>query len=170
VWDSFALTERSTLESFRWLGLRSDPLTLGVDFEIANNPYGTAIFSAHFSSADVAMLGNTGNNSNIRSLALPDIVLDAGTYWLTVHGPSDAEQHTWLGVFEPTGDNSLLQFGPDPNSPAFVFARQQDAVFRLEGLITPIPELSTWGMIVLGFAVLSWQAKRRRSGMAIGTT
>jgi hypothetical protein len=166
VWDSFVLGERSTLEFFRWLGLRSDPLTLGVDFQIANNPYGPAIFSAHFSSSDIAMLGDTGNNSNIRRLTLPNIVLDAGTYWLTVHGPSNTEQHTWLGVFEPTGDNSLIQFGPDPNSPVLVLPRNQDAVFRLAGLVSPIPEPSTWAMIILGFSLLGWWAGRVNSRSA----
>jgi len=166
VWDSFSLSERSTLQFFRWIGLRTDPLTLGVDFQIANSPYGPAIFSAHFASGDITMLGDTGFFSNIRRVSLPDVVLNAGTYWLTVHGPSSTEQHTWLGVFEPAGDNSLLQFGPNPDNPSLVFARQQDAVFRLAGLVTPIPEPSTWAMLILGFAVLGCWAGRRRNRMS----
>lgn len=162
VWDSFTLTERSTLQFFRWIGLRTDPLTLGVDFEIASSPYVPPIFSAHFASGDITMLGDTGLHSNIRRISLPNIILNAGTYWLTVHGPSNTEQHTWLGVIEPNGDNSLLQYGADPNSPTVVFARQQDAVFRLAGLVTPIPEPSTWAMLVLGFAALGCWAGRRR--------
>jgi hypothetical protein len=165
VWDSFTLGERSTLQFFRWIGLRTDPLTLGVDFEIASNPYVPPIFSAHFASGDITMLGDTGFYSNIRRISLPNIVLNAGTYWLTVHGPSNSEEHTWLGVHEPNGDNSLLQFGPDPNNPTRAYIRNQDAVFRLAGLVTPIPEPSTWSMLILGFAALGCWAGRRKKRM-----
>ncbi|MDA9522939.1 hypothetical protein XI06_22325 [Bradyrhizobium sp. CCBAU 11434] len=177
VWDSFTLSQRSTLQSLRWVGLRSDALTMGVDVEIAtapygsnaflavgllnNEPHGPDIFSAHFMLAQITD-GDAGISSSFRIVQLPDIVLNGGTYWLSVHGASISEQHTWLGEFEPSGDNSLIQYGPDPNNPHFVIPRTQDAVFRVSGLITPVPEPSTWAMMILGFCGLGFMAYRRK--------
>lgn len=166
VWDSFTLTDRSTLQFFRWIGQRTDALTLGVDFEISTSPYSPDIYSAHFSSNEITILGDTGLYSNIRRIALPNVVLNPGTYWLSVHGPSIAEQHTWLGATIPGSDNSLLQFGPDPNDSTPAYARNQDAIFRLAGLVTPVPEPSTWAMMLLGFAGVGFLAYRRRNQFA----
>ncbi|MCG2633002.1 hypothetical protein L6654_41295 [Bradyrhizobium sp. WYCCWR 13023] len=185
VWDSFTLSQRSTLQSMRWVGLRSDALSLGVDVEIARAPYGSLnflnlgllnnephgpdIFSAHYSSPQITV-GNAGISSSFRVVELPDIILDAGTYWLTVHGPSNTEQHTWLGEFEANGDNSFIQYGADPNNPQFVIPRHQDAVFRLTGLVTAVPEASTWAMMILGFCGVGFLAVRRKVGRVRGTT
>lgn len=187
VWDSFTLTQRSTLQSLLWVGLRTDPLTLGVDVEIANAPYGSSlfirstsgpippfgpitlqpdIFSTHYDRTAMTV-GGTGLSSSFRIVALPDLVLDAGTYWLSVHGSSAAEQHTWLGTFLADGDNSLIQYGPNPDNPQNAFLRNQDARFRLNGLITPVPEPSTWAMMLFGFAGIGFMAYRRKSKPAL---
>jgi hypothetical protein len=96
---------------------------------------------------------------------IPNLILEAGTYWLSIHGRSGTEQHTWLG-YDSGGNNSLIQFGPDPYNPLLVIPRNQDAVFRLNGLVTPIPEASTWAMLILGFAGVSYLTYRRRTAAA----
>jgi hypothetical protein len=166
VWDSFSLAQQSTVQSIRWIGSRSDAFTLGVNLEIAVVPYGADIFSAHYTDATITR-GDTGLNSSFRVVQLPNLVLNPGTYWLSVHGPSVAEQQTWLGTFEASGDNSLIQYGPKPDNPQSAFPRNQDAVFRLNGIITSVPERSTWAMMILGFAGLGFLAYRRNSKMAL---
>jgi hypothetical protein len=84
---------RSTF--LRWIGLRSDALTQGVKLEIALAPYGPDVFSTQYLDAAITR-GNTGINSSFRIVQLSNLVLDAGTYWLTIHGRSATEQHTWL--------------------------------------------------------------------------
>lgn len=184
VWDSFTLTERSTLQSLRWVGATTDALTLGVNVEIAYAPYGTAfwipplnqgnnwftlptphapdIFSAHYDLAEMTVGLTPSGLSTFRIVALPNLVLDAGTYWLSVHGASITEKHTWLGQVLPGGDQSLIQYGPDPDNPSSIFLRRQDAIFRLDGQITPVPEPSTWAMMIIGFCGLVWFSYRRR--------
>ncbi|MBA2402454.1 MAG: PEP-CTERM sorting domain-containing protein [Bradyrhizobium sp.] len=167
VWDSFTLTQRSTIQSIRWIGPRTDALTLGVDLEIAAFPYLPDIFSAHYADAEITNRSNTGLHSNFRTVQLPNLVLNAGTYWLSIHGPSIAEQHTWLGAFDPNRDNSLIQYGANPDNPQAGYYRNQDAIFRVNGLITPIPEPSTWAMMILGFAGVAFIAYRRKSRPAV---
>lgn len=184
IWDSFTLTERSTLQSLRWIGGATDPLTLGVDVEIANAPYGTAfwippynlgnnwitlptshapdIFSAHYDRTAMTVGDAVSGVSTFRIVTLPDLVLEAGTYWLSVHGASITERHTWLGQVISGGDQSLIQYGPDTDNPANILLRRQDAIFRLNGQITPVPEPSTWAMMILGFAGVGFAAYRRR--------
>ncbi len=169
VWDSFSLTGNSTLQSLRWFGLRSDALTLGVNVEIADAPYGSPIF---FQSYDLSAITRvvTNMNSERRMVSLPDIVLSAGTYWLTIYGPSITERHTWFGAVEPTGDNSLLQyFGPDPDHPVGFNPRFEDARFRIDGELKPVPlhpvplaaALPLYGTGLGVLALLAWRRKRR---------
>jgi hypothetical protein len=162
VWDSFTLNADSTLQSLRWFGLRSDALTLGVDVEIANAPYTSPIFFQHYDlSAITRVVTNT--NSERRTVSLPDIVLSAGTYWLTIYGPSILEKHTWFGAVEPTGDNSLLQyFGPDPDHPNGFNPRFEDARFQIDGIVNPVPLPAALPLYGTGLGVLAFLAWRRK--------
>jgi hypothetical protein len=87
-----------------------------------------------------------------------------------VYGPSITEQHTWIGQTEApgNGDNSLIQFGPDPDNPQSAFARQMDARFELDGIInTPLPgalPLFATGLGALG--LLGWRRKRKAQAAA----
>ena len=159
------MTNDSTLTSLRWNGFATDPLTLGVVVEIALVPYGADLFSASYASGSITHLPANNPINEVRLISLPNIVLSAGTYWLTVYGPSILEQHTWLGQTEANGDNSLIQFGPDPNNPLFAFPRNMDARFRIDGDIisTPLPAalpLFATGLAALG--LLGWRRKRSR--------
>jgi hypothetical protein len=165
VWDSFTLANDSSLTGLRWLGLRTDPMTLGAVVEIANAPFGADLFSTSFASGSISRT-DTGVNSSINIVSLPNVVLGAGTYWLTVHGPSILEQFTWLGQFETpaNGDNSLIQFGPDPDNPTLTLPRNMDARFSLSGdlIVTPLPAalpLFASGLGVMG--LLGWRRKRK---------
>lgn len=165
VWDSFSLALPSTIQSIRWIGLRSDAFTLGAVIEIALAPYGASLYSATFPGATITEV-DTGLQSSFNTVQVPNWSLGLGTYWISIHGPSVAEQFTWLGAFNPNRDNSLIQYGPDPDNPQFVIPRNQDAIFRLNGFITPIPEPSTWAMMLLGFAGAGFMAYRRRKFVA----
>ena len=166
VWDSFILANNSTLTSLRWNGRAADPMTLGVVVEIALQPYGIDIFSANFAAGSISRSPANNPINDVREVSLPDIVLNAGTYWLTVYGPSITETHTWLGQTETAanGDNSLIQYGPDPDNPQLILPRNMDARFRLDGEIntTPLPTafpLFATGLGALG--LLSWRRKRK---------
>src|SRR5262245_32452453 len=172
VWDSFTLTGLSTLESLRWFGLPSDHLTLGVNVQVAYAPYSAPIFFAHYDLASISLL-NVNTNTQRRIVSLPDIVLGAGTYWLTIYGPSTSERHTWRGQFEPNGDNSLLQFfGSNPDHPAGFNARFEDARFRIDGTVNPVPlpaALPLYGTGLSVLAFLAWR-RRRRAEAKVGPT
>jgi hypothetical protein len=164
VWDSFILANDSTLQSLRWNGRAADPMTLGVVVEIALLPYGQDIFSANYASGSITRVAATNPLNDVRRVSLPDIMLAAGTYWLTVHGPSTTEQQTWLGQTETAanGDNSLIQFGPDPDNPQSIFPRNMDARFELDGIETPIPAalpLFATGLGALG--LMGWRRKKK---------
>jgi hypothetical protein len=163
VWDSFTLANNSTLTSLQWIGLRTDDMSLGIDLEIANTPYRTDLFSASYASGSISRV-NTGVRSSANKVSLPDLVLSAGTYWLTVHGPSITETLTWLGQVEAGGDNSLIQFGPDPNNPTQIIPRFQDARFLLRGTInpTPTPLPAALPLFATGLGVIGFLAKRRK--------
>jgi hypothetical protein len=185
VWDSFTLSNQSTLTSFRWVGLLSDNFSQNVQIEINTSPYGQPgyispvtefappagptvvdIFSAMYGDSDIAK-SPTGNQSSFRTVSLPDVVLGPGTYWISVHGTSITAQQTWLGVTEPNGDNSLIQYGPDPNAPQVIIPRDQDAVFFLFGKVSPVPEPSTWAMMLIGFIGVGFLAHRRRNALRV---
>jgi len=169
VWDSFTLTAPSTLQSFRWIGRQTDDLTSGVNFEIAYVPYSSPIFSAHYDLASISIV-NVNAVSERRLVSLPNIVLSAGTYWLTVYGPSLFEKHTWWGQVEASGDNSLLQYiGPDPEHPTGAIARRQDARFRIDGTLNPVPLPAALPLYGTGLGVLAFLAwRRRRQALAVG--
>ena len=183
VWDSFTLSASSTLQSLRWLGLRSDTFT-SVQVEINKYPYGQVgyispvptvapppgvpepdIFSAVYNLSDISF-SLTGINSNTRTVALPNVVLGPGNYFLSVHGTTIATQHTWLGVVEPGGNNSLIQYGPDPDAPTAISPRLQDAVFRLSGEINAVPAplvgAGLPGFIVAGIGLFELVRRRRK--------
>ena len=180
VWDSFTLSSTSTLQALNWYGSRNDDLSQGVQVEINTSPYGNPnwispspvavpppgvttpdLFSATYADGDVSRV-LSGLNSSYRTVSLPDVVLGPGTYWISVHGTSTTAQHTWLGVVEPTGDNSLIQYGPDPSNPSVIIPRANDAVFSLEGVTAAVPETSTWAMMILGFLGIGLLCHRRK--------
>jgi hypothetical protein len=162
VWDSFTLANNSTLEQLRWIGRQSDPLTLGVVVEIANASYGADIFSASFATGSITRT-NVNAVSDAKVVTLPDIILSAGAYWLTVHGPSITEQLTWWGQVEAGGDNSLIQYGPDPDNPQFTIPRFQDARFTLSGSVnavaTPLP--AALPLFATGLGLVGLLARRK---------
>ena len=122
----------------------------------------THFFQHYDQSAITSVVTNT--LSERRTVSLPDIVLSAGTYWLTVYGPSILERHMWYGAVEPTGDNSLLQFGPDPDNPIGGFPKFGDARFQIDGAVNPVPlpaALPLYGTGLWVLAVLAWRRKRR---------
>jgi hypothetical protein len=167
VWDSFTLAGPSTLQSLRWFGLPSDALTLGVNVQIANAPNTSplsSLFFAHYDLGSISVL-NVNMNTQRRIVSLPDVILSAGRYWLTIYGPSFDEKHTWRGQFEPSGDNSLIQyFGPDPDHPAGFNFRFEDARFRIDGELNPVPlpaALPLYGTGLGVLAFLAWRRKRR---------
>ena len=162
VWDSFTLASDAILKKLQWIGLRADPMTLGAVVEIANSPYGTDIFDETFSNADISRTA-TGVNSDANTVTLPDITLAGDqTYWITVHGPSITEQFTWLGQVEANGDNSLIQYGPNPDTPQFTFPRDQDARFELFGAVTPLPAALPLFAAGLGaMSLFGWRRKQK---------
>jgi hypothetical protein len=168
VWDSFTLSDASTLTSLRWLGRITDILSLGVEVEIALQPYGSDIFSASYASNSITRVVSQSGFNDFRTISLSNVVLGPGTYWLTIHGTSIAETHTWLGevlVSQNNGDNSLIQYGPDPIIPTVSFARNQDAIFRLSGDINPVPLRplpAALQLFAAGLGVLAFLARRRK--------
>lgn len=153
VWDTFTLAADLTLTSLRYLGLRTDPLTLGVNVHIAAAPYGPALFSAHYADEFINRF-DSGISASVRTVSLPNVQLSAGLYWLSVYGPSTTEQHLWLAQVLANGDNSLVQFGPDPTNPKFVIPRFMDARFRLDGEVTVTPIPGALVLFVTGFGFL----------------
>jgi len=162
VWDLFTLTGPSTLQSLRWFGLASDQMMLGVNVQIANAPNSSPISSLFFAHYDLASISRNGER---RTVSLPDLVLSAGTYWLAIYGPSFTEKHTWRTQFEPNGDNSALQyFGQNPDNPAGFNVIHEDARFRIDGELNPVPlpaALPLYGTGLGLLAFLAWRRKRR---------
>ena len=164
VWDSFTLSSPSTLQRLTWFGLPDDHLTAGVNVEIAYLPNNSPLFSAHYDLSSISIV-NLNPGADQRRVSLPNIVLNAGMYWLTIYGPSADERHTWRGTVEPNGDNSLRQyFGLDLDHPDGFFARFEDARFRIDGTVNPVPlpaALPLYGTGLGVLAFLAWRRKRR---------
>ena len=161
VWDSFTLTGLSTLHRLTYFGLPQDNLQAGVNVEIAYLPYTSPIFSAHYGLELISIM-NVNAGADRRQILLPDIVLDAGKYWLTIYGVSTTYRHTWRGQFEPNGDNSLLQFGPDPDHPNGFTAGREDARFQIDGTVNPVPLPAALPLYGTGLGVLAFLAWRRK--------
>lgn len=93
-------------------------------------------------------------------------MLGPGNYFLSVHGTTIAQQHTWLGVSVAGGNNSLIQYGPDPGTPTVIIPRLQDAVFRLSGEINavPVPLVGAGlpGLILVGAGLFELVRRRRK--------
>jgi hypothetical protein len=162
VWDSFTLTGLSTLQGLTYFGLPQDNLQAGVNVQIAYLPYGSPIFSAPYDIGSI-FITNVNAETDRRQLSLPDVVLGAGTYWLTIYGVSTTQRHTWRATVEPNGDNSLLQFfGPNPDQPTGFNVGHEDARFRIDGTVNPVPLPAALPLYGTGLGILAFVAWRRK--------
>lgn len=176
VADDFTFARRSTVTGVIFWGYSQvGGINLqSIDWAIYTDNEGIPTSASLYSGAVTATTSYTGtdaDNSNPNnplsiyevSFSLPEIVL-AGrtTYWLSLGtglaGTAAGGGSGW--VFSSAGVNGSPAVTGNPNW--FDYGYGRDNAFQLIGSVAPIPEPSTYALMLVGLAAITFAAKRRR--------
>jgi hypothetical protein len=132
-------------------------LLIGITPDSAGLPSSAFLFSSDFALTSTSPLVLTSLNWSIA----------AGTYWLVAQSE--------------LGSNAIWDTGSDTDTSAKFTntswsltsagtATPEARIFADAQITTPVPEPSTWGMLLLGFAGVGFMAYRRKSKPALMAT
>jgi hypothetical protein len=131
----------------------------GFTLDIFNSDHSTLLFQRTVSG--VSVLATTAFSTAEITGSISALNLSAGTYWVGF-------QATNLAVADlGGGNNSLIETGV-PHSGVETAFIGGDTGYQFIGSITsPVPEPSTWAMMILGFFGIGAMTYRRRKSVAI---
>lgn len=186
VTDSFTLTATSTLTRISFAEVTLSPnggpaVPTLVNYHIGTRPFGTIVQPfpgggccqalAGTGGIGATFIGNAGSLQDYRAeFSLPDFVLPAGTYYLTLDAASDTSSFPfkdyWALTDAASGDAMFrtIDGGTGATSTGDL---NNEVSFQIYGMVgappppTGVPEPGTWGLLLLGMLALG--LLRRRS-------
>jgi hypothetical protein len=152
--DQFTLTsgyhitdlELSTFADFGYPGL--GPFT----FEVYNSEHSAIIFSELITPTLVTSFTAIGANFDLVESGVTGLSLGAGTYWAGFIAPTFG-----IASYPSGGNGSLIE--TTPHTGDYLFALGGNVGYALNS--RAIPEVSTWAMMLAGFAGLRLAGYRR---------
>ncbi len=181
--DDFTLTSTQSFNAIRFWAVDPAPgltpnfsgtLTWAVRGNENGIP-GAALFSGTTSSVSVVNTGNVVNgvaNNEIAQLdfAVPEVTLNAGTYWLSLkeNGPSDVDDGSSVfWSFSTTRSGADLRQDPAETSPsAWGTTSTNDLAFQLRSAVVVVPEASTLALALPALTIVGMIAIRRKRSVS----
>lgn len=154
--SSFTLSSDSTVTGFTFGGWSSlGNVITAISWGISATPDFRSDTNTALTSD--GRLPNTYPGYEIREYAgtLSPLVLAAGTYWLTLH---DATTSNNSPAYWDVNDGNTISYGNQAG------AQIHSLSFSILGsAVSAVPELSTWAMMIGGFAMTGVAMRRRRT-------
>jgi hypothetical protein len=163
--DSFTLTQTSTITGVNFGAWTSTGVTINtIEYGITTTPFTYPVTGAAAVTQGKVIPGaGYGGVYDLRidSFSTSNITLGPGTYYLVLQGAvtGDGSYAFWdinSGPSSVSGSNG---------SSSFPLALSDS--FDILGIASPVPEPSTWAMMIIGFCGVGFMAYRRKSRLTL---
>jgi hypothetical protein len=164
TFGQFQLTEEVLIKGLEFYG--NVPVGGTATFGIWADNNGSPFFNIFAEQVELPTTTTAGWYGDISLNNGDGYTLFAGTYWISFYNGGGAMTANHFGG-APNGLDKEFQFTPLPIA-SFVPIDSVDLAWRITGDVAtqaaPVPEPSTWAMLLLGFGAAGFMLRRSRRG------
>ncbi len=157
VADDFTLSSAATLDEIDfWYAAAFQTDLASVTYAIYNDASGALGSMLYTGTVTPTTAPDVPDDTFFATIALPNLMLSAGTYWLELHDGSSLTDTDfgidtfWDNVDDNASYNALLSPMATPGDPPSVpvtFSGSEQQAFQIDGTAAPVPEPSTFLLV-----------------------